>query len=127
MTTVSDEQFQQLLVALASTLQGLPKEENQQSTSAADPAKQFDTLAGRIAQFCYDPDADITFEAWYRRHVDIFTSDAKLLDEATRICLLLHKLDAASYEKYVSFILPQTPQRVKFDDAVNMAVQLSIQ
>ncbi|EYC14402.1 hypothetical protein Y032_0040g184 [Ancylostoma ceylanicum] len=124
MTTISDEQFQQLLAALTTTLRGLPKEENHQSPSAADPARQFDTLAGRIAQFCYDPDADITFEAWYRRHVDIFTSDAKLLDEATRVRLLLHKLDAASYEKYVSYIPSQTSQHVKFDDAVNTLKEL---
>ncbi|EYC36211.1 hypothetical protein Y032_0921g3046 [Ancylostoma ceylanicum] len=99
MTAISEEQFQQQLVALTSALRGLPKEENQQSTPTADPARQFDALAGQIAQFCYDPDARIIFEAWYRRHVDIFTSDAKSLDEATRIRLLLHKLDAASYEK----------------------------
>ncbi|EYB91803.1 hypothetical protein Y032_0202g1801 [Ancylostoma ceylanicum] len=108
MMTISDEQLQQLLVALTSTLRGLLKKENQQSRSAADPARQFNTLAGRIAQFCYSPDADITFEAWYRRHVDTFTSDAKLLDGATCV-RLFHKLDAASYEKYVSYILPQTP------------------
>ncbi|EPB75509.1 hypothetical protein ANCCEY_05375 [Ancylostoma ceylanicum] len=99
---ISEEQFQRLLAALT------------HSTPATDPAKKFDTLAGRI-----DPEADLTFEAWYRRHADIFTVDAKSLDEATRVRLLLHKLDAPSYEKYVNYILPQTPQEVKFDDAIS--------
>ncbi|EPB77222.1 hypothetical protein ANCCEY_03672 [Ancylostoma ceylanicum] len=85
---ISEEQFQRLLAALT------------HSTPATDPAINFDTLARRIVQFCYDPGADITFEAWYRRHADIFTVDAKSLDEATRVRLLLHKLDAPSYEKY---------------------------
>ncbi|KAL6742047.1 hypothetical protein Aduo_015246 [Ancylostoma duodenale] len=104
---ISKEQFQRLLAALT------------HSTPATDPAKKFDTLAGRIVQLCYDPEADLTFEAWYRRHADIFTVDAKSLDEATRVRLLLHKLDAPSYEKYVNYILPQTPQEVKFDDAIS--------
>ncbi|EYC22499.1 hypothetical protein Y032_0017g3389 [Ancylostoma ceylanicum] len=106
MTTISDEQLQQLLVVLTSAVRGLPKEEDQQSPPTADQARQFDTLAGRLAQFWYDPDADFTFETWYRRHGDIFTSDAKSLDKVTRVRLLLHKLDAASYEKCVSYILP---------------------
>ncbi|KAL6739271.1 hypothetical protein Aduo_012745 [Ancylostoma duodenale] len=104
---ISEEQFQRLLAALT------------HSPSATDPAKQFDTLAGRIVQFCYDPEADLTFKAWYRRHADIFTVNAKSLDEATRVRLLLHKLDAASYEKYVNYILPQTLQEVKFDNAIS--------
>ncbi|RCN48996.1 hypothetical protein ANCCAN_04873 [Ancylostoma caninum] len=104
---ISEEQFQRLLAALI------------HSTPETDPAKNFDTLAGRIVQFCYDPEADLTFEAWYRRHADIFTVDAKSMDEATRVRLLLHKLDAPSYEKYVNYILPQTPQEVKFDDAIS--------
>ena len=32
--------------------------------------------------------------------------------------LLLHKLDAAAYEKYTSFILPQNPRDVSFDEIV---------
>ncbi|RCN52807.1 retroviral aspartyl protease [Ancylostoma caninum] len=104
---ISKEQFQRLLAALT------------KSTPETDPAKKFDTLAGQIVQFCYDPEADLTFEAWYRRHADIFTVDAKSLDEATRVRLLLHKLDAPSYEKYVNYILPQTPQEVKSDDAIS--------
>ncbi|EYC35419.1 hypothetical protein Y032_1058g3512 [Ancylostoma ceylanicum] len=66
---------------------------------------------------CFSESA--TVKTWYRRHADIFTVDAKSLDEATRVRLLLHKLDAPSYEKYVNYILPQTPQEVKFDDAIS--------
>ncbi|RCN50525.1 hypothetical protein ANCCAN_03379 [Ancylostoma caninum] len=81
---ISEEQFQRLLAALT------------HSTPATDSTKKFETLAGRIVQFCYDPEADLTFEAWYRRHADIFRVDARSLDEATR-----------------------TPQEVKFDDAIS--------
>ncbi|VDP08721.1 unnamed protein product [Heligmosomoides polygyrus] len=61
-----------------------------------------------------EPEADVTFEAWYRRHEDIFTIDAQRLDGAILVRLLLHKLDAAAYEKYVNNILPVT-----FHDAVS--------
>ncbi|KIH66810.1 hypothetical protein ANCDUO_02862 [Ancylostoma duodenale] len=99
--------FQRLLAALT------------HSPPATDPTKQFATLAGRIVQFCYNPEADLIFEAWQRRHSDIFTMDGKSLDEATRVRLFLQKLGAASYEEYVNYILPQTPQEMKFDDAIS--------
>lgn len=119
MTTITDDQFKQLLATLINTLQSSMVQQPQQSSSRTDPAKEFDLLAARVAQFKYEPEADVAFEAWYRRHDDIFTIDAQRLDEATRVRLLLHKLDAAAYEKYVNYILPKTPRDVTFDDAVS--------
>ncbi|KIH54376.1 hypothetical protein ANCDUO_15479 [Ancylostoma duodenale] len=89
-TMISEELFQELLAVLT------------HSPPAADLAGEFDTLARRIVQFCYDPGADLTFEAWYRRQDDIFTVDAKSLDEfTTRVCLLLLENNAAFHEKEV--------------------------
>lgn len=79
--------------------------------------KHFDTLAGRTTPFSYDPEADVRFEAC-RRHEDIFTVDASSLDEPSKVRLLLHKLDAVSYEKFSNYILPRTPKEVSFDQAV---------
>ncbi|PIO71653.1 hypothetical protein TELCIR_06443 [Teladorsagia circumcincta] len=79
---MTDQQFQQLLMALTHALKETAQ---QQSTSQApEPARTFNVLAGRIAVFSYDPDADLTYEAWHQRHQDIFTVDAHTLDEPTR-------------------------------------------
>lgn len=118
MATFSEQQFQQLLSSLASAIQGITNIAHPPETSAANPTKHFDTLAGRITPFSYDPEADVTFEAWYHRREDIFTVDASSLDEPSKVRLLLHKLDAVSYEKFSNYILPRTPKEVSFDQAV---------
>ncbi|VDP11523.1 unnamed protein product [Heligmosomoides polygyrus] len=114
MATMTDEQFQRLLTALATAVEGLARRHHPPQPTPHDPARQFDALAGRIAPFVYDPDADLTFESWYRRYDGIFNVDATGLDEPTRVRLLLYKLDAGSCERYSSYILPQNPKNVSF-------------
>nr|CDJ96596.1 Conserved hypothetical protein [Haemonchus contortus] len=122
MATITDQQFQQLLMALTEALKG---QQMAKSTSQAMEAdRSFDILAGRIAEFSYDPDADLTFEAWYQRHQDIFTVDAQMLDEPTRVRLFLHKVDATAYGKYSNYILPKTPRDVTFEEAVSTLMGL---
>lgn len=100
---MTDQQFQQLLAALTDVLRSVPQQQSLQSTPpTVEPVRHFDLIAGRIAQFVFDPEADLTFEAWYRRHEDIFQVDAKALDDATRVRLLLHKLDAAASTRTTS-------------------------
>ncbi|VDP10974.1 unnamed protein product [Heligmosomoides polygyrus] len=113
-----DEQFQRLLTALATAVEGLGRRHHPPQPIPHDPARQFNALAGRIAPFVYDPDADLTFESWYRRYDDISNVDVTGLDERTRVRLLLHKLDAGSYERYSSYILPQNPKDVSFKQTV---------
>ncbi|VDO75779.1 unnamed protein product [Heligmosomoides polygyrus] len=85
MVTMTDEQFQRLLTALATAVEGLARRHRPPQPTPHDPARQFDALAGRIAPFVYDPDADLTFESWYRRYDDVFNVDATGLDEPTRL------------------------------------------
>ncbi|PIO61564.1 hypothetical protein TELCIR_16910, partial [Teladorsagia circumcincta] len=78
----------------------------------------------RITEFTYDPDADLTFGAWYRRHQDIFTEDAQMLDDSTRVRPLLHKLDAAAYGKFSNYILPKTQRDITLAEAVSTLMNL---
>ncbi|PIO73112.1 hypothetical protein TELCIR_04930 [Teladorsagia circumcincta] len=114
-----------MLIALPDALKGIVQHQLPQSTShAAEPTKLFDVLAGRIAKFTHDPAADLTFEAWYRRHQDIFTEDAQMLDDSTRVRLLLHELDAAAYGEYSNYILPKTQRDITFVEAVSTLMNL---
>ena len=118
MAAMTEQQFQQLLSTLAAAVEGIAHRQHPPQPSPADPSRQFDALAGRITPFTYEPDADETFESWYRRNDDVLNVDASGLDEPTRVRLLLHKLDAGSYEKYSSYILPQNPKDVPFKQTV---------
>ncbi|PIO66454.1 Hsp20/alpha crystallin family protein [Teladorsagia circumcincta] len=64
MATMTDQQSQQLLMALTDALKRTAQQRCPQSTAQAPgPARTFDVLAGRIAEFSYDPDADLTLRA----------------------------------------------------------------
>ncbi|VDO90758.1 unnamed protein product [Heligmosomoides polygyrus] len=102
----------------SNAVEGLSRRHHPPQPTPHEPARQFDALVGRIAPFIYDPDADLTFESFYRRYDDVFSVDATGLDEPTRVRLLLHKLDAGSYERYSSYILPQNPKDVSFKQTV---------
>ncbi|VDL76265.1 unnamed protein product [Nippostrongylus brasiliensis] len=84
MAAMTDQQFQQLLTTLAAAVEGIARRQDPSHSPHHDPSRHFDALAGRIAPFSYDPDADLTFESWYRRHEDVFDVDATILDEPTR-------------------------------------------
>ncbi|VDO93127.1 unnamed protein product [Heligmosomoides polygyrus] len=79
--------------------------------------KVFKPLLAHLLMDTYDkidPEADVTFEAWYRQHEDIFTVDASSLDEPLKVRLLLHKFGAILYEKFSNYILPRTPRNFLF-------------
>uniref|UniRef100_A0A0M3ICS6 TauD domain-containing protein n=1 Tax=Ascaris lumbricoides TaxID=6252 RepID=A0A0M3ICS6_ASCLU len=90
----------------------------------ADPTRQFDTLSAPLAQFVYDPETNLTFEARYRRHEDVFAVDGATLDDATRVRLLLQKLDTPTYERYANYILPRDPRNVNFADTITLHTDL---
>ncbi|KHN73276.1 Uncharacterized protein K02A2.6, partial [Toxocara canis] len=88
------------------------------------PDQRFDALCGRFTQFIYDPDMSVTFEAWYRRPQDVFNVDCATLADATRIRLLLQKLDASIYEKYANYILLSAPRDVSFAETLDLFTSL---
>nr|CDJ91783.1 Conserved hypothetical protein [Haemonchus contortus] len=57
-------------------------------------------------------------------HQDISTVDAQMLDELTRVRLLLHRLDATAYGKCSNYILPGTQRDVTFEEAVSTLMSL---
>ncbi|KHN81901.1 hypothetical protein Tcan_01230, partial [Toxocara canis] len=88
------------------------------------PRRLFDALSGRLPQFVYDPDTGVTFEAWCRPYEDIFTVNCAILGDATRVRLLLQKLDAPVYEKYANYILPTAPLDVSFAESADLLTSL---
>ncbi|XP_055622048.1 uncharacterized protein K02A2.6-like [Toxorhynchites rutilus septentrionalis] len=66
-----------------------------------------DSLSSNMAEFVYDKDNGHTFDAWFSRYVDLFDKDARKLDDAAKVRLLLRKLSPPDHERYNSFILPR--------------------
>ncbi|VDL74479.1 unnamed protein product [Nippostrongylus brasiliensis] len=116
MATICREK--QLLTTLAAAVEVIARHQDPSHSRPHDPSRQFDALAGRIIPLYYDPDADLTYESWHRRHEDVFDVDATILNDPTRVRLLLHKLDARSFKRYSSYILPQNPRDVTFKQTV---------
>lgn len=60
------------------------------------PRKQSDveflieSLANTMTEFAYDLESKLTFENWYNRYTDLFTDDAKKLDDKAKVRLLRH-------------------------------------
>ena len=69
--------------------------------------KLMDTLANSISPFSDSEEQDMIFECWYSRHEDIFLVEGKILDDASKVRLLLRKLDTNSHNRYSNFILPK--------------------
>jgi len=61
-----------------------------------------ESLASRITEFNYNPENGITSDAWFVRYEGLFNVDAKNLDDAAKVRLLLCKLNS----------VPQTIRRL---------------
>lgn len=65
-------------------------------------------------RFAYNKEDRVTFEAWYKRYEDIFTTDAAKLDDVVRTRFLLRKMDTAIRVKYVNHTLSKNPRELTF-------------
>ncbi|XP_052895615.1 uncharacterized protein LOC128302803 [Anopheles moucheti] len=74
-----------------------------------------DLLAGNIKEFCYDPEAKVTFAGWYARYEPLFEKDAEKLDDDAKVRLLLRKLGLAEHERYCSYIMPRKVNDFNFE------------
>ncbi|XP_062535370.1 uncharacterized protein K02A2.6-like [Armigeres subalbatus] len=54
------------------------------------------------------------------RYEDLFHEDAKNLDEAPKVRLLLRNIGAVAHQKYISYILPKKPKYQNFDQTVSI-------
>ncbi|XP_055634237.1 uncharacterized protein K02A2.6-like [Toxorhynchites rutilus septentrionalis] len=78
-----------------------------------------DSLSSNMAEFVYDKDNGHTFDAWFSRYVDLFDKDARKLDDAAKVRLLLRKLSPPDHERYNSFILPRLAREFTFTETVD--------
>lgn len=69
---------------------------------------KMESLADSIAEFIYDPDNGLTFEAWFVRYEDLFKVDAKDLDDDAKVRLILRKLNTVSYKQYIKYSSART-------------------
>lgn len=78
-----------------------------------------ESLANTMVEFHYDPDSDDgLFDVWYSRYADTFSQDACKLDDASKVRLLLRKLDTRAHSRYANFILPKKPKDNDFKESV---------
>ncbi|CAB3406107.1 unnamed protein product [Caenorhabditis bovis] len=82
-----------------------------------DVTNIINSLSNLISTFHYCPDDGETFDAWFDRNHDIIEIDGKDLDDATRIRIVVSKLENKKAEQFRSFILPKTPADVNFNVA----------
>ena len=83
-----------------------------------------DGITSSISEFLYDPDANITFDTWFRRYEDLFKVDLADRDDSWKVRLLLRKLGPSELDKYCNYILPQNPRDRSFDATVQTLSQL---
>ncbi|KAH9579586.1 hypothetical protein MS3_00000790 [Schistosoma haematobium] len=95
----------------------------QPSTSNANTASSVDGIANSIAEFHYDPGANVTFDMWFRRYEDPFKFDFANQDDAWKIRLLLRKMGASELDGYCNLILPLDSRDRRFSDTVQTLSQ----
>uniref|UniRef100_W6NBQ2 RNA-directed DNA polymerase n=1 Tax=Haemonchus contortus TaxID=6289 RepID=W6NBQ2_HAECO len=92
------------------------------STASASPANAaefaMNSLSTRLPEFVYDPDNGCTFEVWYNRYEDVISKDGAALDEAAKARLIVPKLDAITYFRFTSHILPKRACELSLSDTV---------
>jgi hypothetical protein len=109
------EQQLKLIEMLAQTRVSTPSAPAQPSPSSVP---SIDGIANSISEFSYDPEANVTFDTWFRRYEDLFRVDFAAQDDAWKVRLLLRKLGPAELDQYCNLILPQNPRDRTFDATV---------
>lgn len=92
--------------------------------STSHTEMKMESLANGITEFNYDAESGLTFDAWYTRYEGLFNIDAKNLDDAAKVRLLLRKLSTICHKQYVDYILPREPKDFSFIDTVSRLKQM---
>lgn len=94
---------------------------NQQGNGGNSIDQRMKNICDLMSCFTYDPENNLTFEVWFNRHSQIFTSGAaEDLNDANKIQLILQKFTDADYHDFADSILPKKPEEMKFDDVVKL-------
>lgn len=91
---------------------------NNRGTSSIE--QLMDKLAAAMETFHYLPDEGSTFAKWYRRYKDVFTEDAKDLDDAAKVRLVLRKLGVLEHNQYLDSILPKEAKDIQFAETIQI-------
>lgn len=119
-----DEQRRQNQLTQTALLQFIQSSQPSEDLVSAPPRMRTDTeflieaLSSSITEFSFDPESNSTFENWYRRYADLFTQDARNLDDQSEIRLLLRKLDTSAHFKYTNYILPRLSSDFTFNETL---------
>lgn len=99
-------------------------QDGQGHTISTAPELTIESLANTIETFNFDPDSGSTFDAWYARFEDVFTEDAKSLDDAARVRLLLRKLNTHTHKLYSDYLLPLKSKSKTFKETVQILTKI---
>ncbi|XP_018317261.1 uncharacterized protein K02A2.6-like [Mycetomoellerius zeteki] len=94
------------------------------STITSHKEMKTESLASGIMEFTYDPENGLIFDAWFIRYEGLFNVDARYLDDAAKVRLLLRKLNTTCHKQYVDYILPSQPKDFTFEDTVKKLKQM---
>ncbi|XP_073831765.1 uncharacterized protein [Musca autumnalis] len=123
-----DQTLQNILTQQQSLMEKLVElaKANAESSSLTDNASTsansggvMEMLSKCIKDFVYDPESNLTFEAWYARYDHLFGEDANKLPDPQKVRLVLRKLDPQIFDKYTDYLLPKVPRDLDFQTTVS--------
>lgn len=85
----------------------------------ATSSSTFKNLSDSMLEFVYDPELNLTFDAWYRRYESVFTTEAADLSECTKVRLLTGKLRNSDFEQFANAILPIKTHELALEEAIS--------
>ncbi|XP_037043751.1 uncharacterized protein K02A2.6-like [Bradysia coprophila] len=80
---------------------------------ANNAQRSMDLLANSLTDYMHEPQSKFTFTTWYDRHEDVFLVDAKNLDDAAKVRLLLRFCNYAQPKKQNSSQTNSSDKRTK--------------
>ncbi|XP_011684291.1 PREDICTED: uncharacterized protein K02A2.6-like [Wasmannia auropunctata] len=84
-------------------------------SSADQKAKN---LAESMVAFNYDPENNLTFEAWIDRYETVFNTDTADWQDSAKIRLMLQKFAQPDYQRFADSLLPQNPTDLTMEEAI---------
>ena len=77
-----------------------------------------------VETFKYQPNEDISFEAYFRCYEDIYANDCKNWSDSKKVRLLTRKLDTAEHTRFINYILPRKMNKLMYQEAVKLLTDL---
>ena len=66
-----------------------------------------DAIVNAMTEFNCMPEEEVTFVSYFRRYEDLFITDCASWSDHKKVRLLLRKLGAVEYTKFMNYILPK--------------------